>query len=105
LSFLGRFYSQLRNSQLSHFNLFNDSQWIRHLDKFSLQLVYKKYYLSKDDIYLWDKICFFLRITKPLVFIYNRLLQKYLALAQKLLLQDESLDSGAGLLVVAKKIK
>jgi len=103
LPFLGKIYSKARNRQLSHFNLFDDLEWERRLRKVSLDIVYKKYYLSHKEIYEWDKICILLRITKPLPFIYRLLVHKFYEKVKQLLTKKDFSGIGGGLLVVAEK--
>lgn len=105
LSFLGHIYSKARNWQLNHFNVFDDLKWKRLLKEVSLNVIYKKYYLSHKEIYEWDKMCFLLRITKQLPFVHQKLKSSFYKKVQHLLAKEQNLTIGGGLLVVAKKHK
>jgi SAM-dependent methyltransferase len=103
LSLMGRIYSRARNRQLNHFNLFDDLKWIEQLKNYSLDVTYRRYYLSYRDIYEWDKICLLLRLTKALGFIHKTLTYKFYNKVVRLLSEEENSESGAGLLIVATK--
>jgi len=100
---LDKMYAFFRNKQLSHYNLFSDTAWEKMLNDVSLRIVYKKYYLSAQDIYLWDKLCLFLRMSNFLPFLHKILLVKFNKRVREQIRQEESLNLGAGLLVVAGK--
>ncbi len=104
LSFLGKFYSKSRNKQLKHVNLFNDLEWKTRLERLSLNIIYKQYYLSHKDIFEWDKISILLRIAKPLNFIHRILINKFSRRIKQMLSVKDNSDIGAGLLIVAQKI-
>ena len=103
LSLIGRIYSWARNRQLNHFNLSDHLKWYERLRKYSLEVTYRKYYLSSEDIYECDKICLLLRLTKPLGFIHKVLTHKFYNKVTRLLSEEENFEVGAGLLIVTMK--
>lgn len=100
---LSKIYPTLRNRQLNHYNLFDDVKWEKLLKQFSLNVVYKKYYLSHKDIYEWDRMCILLRITKPLRSVQKNLINKLNKKVKQLLENKDNLAVGAGILIVAEK--
>lgn len=100
---LDKLYIKARNAQLNHFNLFDDAKWQQLLDKSSLKITYKRYYLSYNDIYEWDKMSILLRITKRIPFLHRHLEEKFHKKVISLLSKEEKLSLGAGLLIVAEK--
>lgn len=95
-------YAYLRNKQLNHFNLFSESAWENKLNNFSFEVIYKKYYLSQEDIYFWDKICILLRISRPLG-LRKKLLEKFSQRVKERTRKNNEVALGAGLLLVARK--
>lgn len=100
---LDKLYAFLRNKQLNHYNLFSDIYWHKILSNFSLEVIYKKYYLSPRDIYFWDKLCILLKITEPLGLLRQMFLDKFNRKVEEYVRQKENISLGAGLLAVAQK--
>jgi len=102
---LDKLYSKLRNSQLNHYNLFSDIEWARRLRENCLEIIYKKYYLSQEEMYLWDKICICSRLSSPLVFLNKIISKRFNKKVNKIITSQDNPLTGGGLLVVAKKRK
>ncbi len=100
---LGKMYAKIRNKQLNHFNLFNDLEWSEKLNKFSLNTIYKKHYLSRAEVYEWDKICIFLRIAKPFKLLYKNLIGRFYGKTISLLSNRHTSDTGSCVFMVAQK--
>lgn len=105
LTFLAKSYAKLRNSKLNHFNLFDHREWSRRLKKEGLKVIYYEYYLPRNEIEIWDKICLFLKLSQPFSFLNNSLKQRYDREVKMILRKREVINSGGSLLVVANKIK
>ncbi len=100
---LDKVYDKARNAQLNHFNLFDDSKWQQLLDKSSMKVTYKSYYLSHNDIYEWDKMSIILRLARPICFIHSWLVFNFHKSVNQLLIKKDPIIVGGGLLIVAKK--
>lgn len=99
----GRLYANLRNRQLSHFNLLSEYEWHERLKFLSFSVIYKDSYLSEEEIAWWDKACIILRLTRNIAFVRNMLKDKLYNQAKNLLGKNQVKAWGAALLIVARK--
>ncbi|MDD2751785.1 MAG: class I SAM-dependent methyltransferase [Candidatus Omnitrophica bacterium] len=105
LSFLGldKLYSKARNTQLAHHNLFSDGEWGKFLQGHCLEVVYSKYYLPEQEIYFWDKICIFLRLSAPIASLHRMLTKKYNDRVNRIIVSQDKCALGGAVLIVAKR--
>jgi 2-polyprenyl-3-methyl-5-hydroxy-6-metoxy-1,4-benzoquinol methylase len=102
---LDKVYSGLRNAQLNHHNILSDSQWQECLSKNFLDIIYKKYYLAPQEIYLWDKICILLRLSKPIGLLHETLNTRFTDAVNKIIFKKIYPGEGGGIFLVARKNK
>jgi len=98
-----RLYSALRNRQLKHFNLLNESGWQERLGHFCFDVIYRDSYLSEKEIVCWDKICISLRLARGIPFVRRILKRRFYNRAIGLLREEPATTVGAGLLIVARR--
>lgn len=106
LSFLGKFYLELRNKRLNHYHTYSHQTWTAKLKKHGLIVKKYDYYISKKTCMLWDKIALEVRIQE--LFdkkAEERIFRKYKNVIESAINSDDVTNNqGASLFIWATKL-
>lgn len=102
-NFGGEWYSNIRNKQFNHYHLLTQPEWSKRLRFAGLKLVNYYYYMDEKALVFWEKSLWQYKLNRMLPFLFESPCVYDKEISKFIYKSKTSKESGANILVIAKK--